>query len=142
MVTKNKKIIGLTILLFSITLFAYILFISKEIFTGTQTSAIVTGFKISRNGANKVAKNATKIWNGRSPFVKFKTTNADSIETYSKVSQLTSLISYRIGDNVIINYNTNNPKQIFILNPKEIPGIALLIIFVILAFFVGKSFLK
>ncbi len=145
MVIKNKIMIATIVLLFGlgVSFFAgYIMY--KMItypFSQQCTQAIVTGFKVSRNGAQKVENNSgiKRALSGRSPFFKFTSQTNQTIETYSLVPQIFVLFNYTKEEKIKIAYAKNNPKDAVILSYKEWPGIIFLLLFGVLATVVGKG---
>ncbi|AZB01829.1 DUF3592 domain-containing protein [Chryseobacterium joostei] len=144
MVIRNKKIIGLISFLVGLIIFGYMVFKIRVIFYGNKTEAVVTGFVVHQNGARKVLNengSSKKPFSGRSPFVKFRIKNGSEVETYSKVLQMFFFTGYHLGNKVTVIYNPKNPREIFILNAKEIPGSLLMTAFGILLIVMGKSFI-
>lgn len=143
MIIRNKKIIGLISITVGICIIGFLVYVSKVMFTGQKTEAVVSGFVVHQNGAKKVANNASlkNPFKGRSPFVHFTTEKGQVIETYSKVPQLFNLTGYGIDEKVTVLYNTEYPQQIFLLDRREIPGMLLMLLFGVLLMAMGKSFL-
>lgn len=144
MVIRNKKIIGLISIVVGLAIFAYQGYYLSIVWSGKKTDAQVTGYVLHRNGAQKVQnpnKSSKRPFDGRSPFVKFKTENNETIETDSKTPQLFFFTGYQLGEAVKLYYNPNNPKQIFIVNDKEILGFIFIFSFGLLLLMMGKSFL-
>jgi hypothetical protein len=141
---KNNKLVGLIAVIIGLLIIAYCLFICSVAFTGTYASAKISGYKISSNGARKVQADSksAKLFSGRSPYVTFKTTDNKVIETYSRIPQLFTSLNYNLQDEVNIKYNESNPSRIFILSPKELPGVIFLLLIGTLFSVVGFSFLK
>jgi len=144
MVIHNKKIIGLISFLVGLAVLVYTAYIVSVIFYGKQVEAVITGFVVHQNGARKVPNENTSFKNplkGRSPFVKFRTENGTEIESYSQILQIFSFTGYYIDNKVNVIYSPENPKQIFILDTREIPGLLLITAFGILLMIVGKSYI-
>lgn len=144
MIIRNKKLIGLISILVGICVIGYLVFVSRVVFIGDKTNALVTGFVVHQNGARKVQNENSSIkkpLKGRSPFVKFRTEDGQEIEAHSKILQLFSFTGYHIGEEVSVVYNPKNPQEIFVMSLKEMPGILLLFGFGVLLIMVGKSYL-
>lgn len=141
MVIRNKKIIGFISFLVGLAVCGYTIFTFSVIFHGKKTNAEVTGFVFQSNGAQKVQRESTNLFKGRSPFVKFRTENGKEVDSYSKTLQLFSFTGYHLGNKVTVVYNPKNPQEIFILNAKEIPRLLLILAFGILLIVIGKSFI-
>ncbi len=144
MIIRNKKLIGLISILVGICVIGYLVFVSRVVFIGDKTNALVTGFVVHQNGARKVQNENSSIkkpLKGRSAFVKFRTEDGQEIETHSKILQLFSFTGYHIGEEVSVAYNPKNPQEIFVMSLKEMPGILLLFGFGVLLIMVGKSYL-
>ena len=143
MVIRNKKIIGIISLLVGLAILVYAFSIINVVFYGKKSEAVVSGFVVHQNGARKVP-NENSIKNpfrGRSPFVTFRTENGVETESYSRVMQIFNFTGYHQNNKVQIVYNPENPKQIFVLDAREIPGLLLIIVFGFLLMAVGKSYI-
>ena len=144
MVIRNKKIIGIISLLVGLAILGYAFSIINIVFYGKKSEAVVSGFVVHQNGARKVPNENSSFKNpfrGRSPFVTFRTENGLKTESHSRVMQIFSFTGYHQNNKVQIVYNPENPKQIFILDAREIPGLLLFIVFGFLLMVVGKSYI-
>jgi len=141
LVIRNKKIIGLISILVGLAVFVYEGYYFSVAVYGEKTQGEVTGFVLHRNGTQKVQRESSTIFKGRSPFVKFKTENNQDVEAYSKSLQLFTFSGYHLGDKVMVAYNPRNPQQIFLMNIKELPGLFLMLAFGILLVIIGKTFI-
>lgn len=143
MQTKNNKTIGCIMLLFGIGLaiyassFVYKMLIYPQ--KGEVKTATIIGFKVSSNGARMVQSN--KTLSGRSPYFTFRTSEKQSIKTYSKSPQLFMLSNYEIGEKITVAFPHNEPQKAIVLSWKEIPGLLLLFGLGILSIVIGKEFL-
>ncbi len=111
--------------------------------TGSTAIAEITGYKVSSNGARKVqnSTSSTKSFKGRSPWFDFKTTDNQTISTYSKALQLFYLFGYDIGEKVTVAYPNDAPEQAVIVDWREFPGLLFMMLFGLLAIVVSKEFL-
>jgi hypothetical protein len=143
----KKILIGLSMLLLGLfcigfqALSLYKIVITP--FTGETTTAVITGYKVSHNGARKVLNPASSgnSFKGRSPWFDFKTTDNQLVSTYSNTLQLFYLFGYDMNENVKIAYHKDAPEQAIIIDWREFPGLIFMILFGLLCIVVSKEFL-
>jgi Protein of unknown function (DUF3592) len=145
--TMKKTLIGLSMLLLGLFCIGFqglqLYRIIATPLTGTTVVGEITGYKISSNGARKVenASSASRPFKGRSPWFEFKTTNNQTISTYSNAMQLFSFFNYDVGQKVTIAYDKSTPEKAVIINWREFPGIIFMILFGLLLVRVSKDFI-